>query len=117
MTESSSGCQADTSLRDMLPWRPGDVILSADQRLFIRAHEGWTGNGRWPWHEGADSAPTNGYEAPEGGTEDADVQRPVTLLIRGGRPLGGVVIDDRTIRDALVRDELPSPQPPQESAT
>lgn len=96
----------------MLPWQPGDVVLSADLRLFMRAREGCNGDGRWPWCEGVGYVPVNELRAPEGDTEDSDVIRPVTLLIRSGRALGGVVIDDRTLRGALVQDGLPAPGEP-----
>ena len=90
----------------MLPWRAGNVVLSADPRLFSRAHEGWNGGGSWPWCDGADYVPVNELHAPEGDTKDSDVIRPVTLLIRGGRALGGVAIDDRILQGTLVQDEL-----------
>ena len=99
-------------LGDMLPWRPGDVVLSADLRLFTRANEGWNGGGRWPWCEGVGYAPVNEFHAPEGGTQDSDVIRPVTLLIRGDRAMGGVVIDDRTLQGTLGQGELPAPGEP-----
>ncbi len=67
------------------------------------------GPSRRPWDDGVHSyVPVNGSQAPEGGTADADGKHPLTLPICAGRPLGGVVIDDRVIRRALVRDELPS---------
>lgn len=92
-----------TSPKAVLPWQPGDVILSADRRLFIRSGDGSTGGGRWPWHEGVEYVPAGGPGGPEGGTPDEDVRRPVTLLIRAGRPLGGVVTDDRMIQGEVVR--------------
>ena len=65
-----------------------------------------------PWCEGADYAPVSELHAPEGNTKDSDVLQPVTLLIRGGRALGGIVIDDRTRQGTLVLGELPVPGQP-----
>jgi hypothetical protein len=76
----------------VLPWRPGDVILAADGHLYIRAREELTVGGMWPWHEGISDAASSTYE---GGTADADLKRPVTLLIRDGQPLGGVTVDEQ----------------------
>jgi hypothetical protein len=76
----------------VLPWQPGDVILSADGHLYVRAREELTVGGMWPWHEGLGDVASETYE---GGTADADLKRPVTLLIRDGRPLGGVTVDDQ----------------------
>jgi hypothetical protein len=78
---------------DVLPWRPGDVILSADGHLYVRVREEHTVGGMWPWHEGVGEAVAN---TVEGSAADADVTFPVTLLIRDGRPVGGVTVDDRT---------------------
>lgn len=86
-----------TTPSEVLPWQPGDVILSADRSLYIRVCDDNSGGGRWPWHDGVDCVPTDGYPTPEGGTADYLVQRPVTLLIRDGKPLGGVTIDDQRI--------------------
>lgn len=77
---------------DVLPWQPGDVILAADGHLYVRAREELTVGGTWPWHDGLKEVTSAAYE---GGTADADVKRPVTLLIRGGQPLGGVAVDDQ----------------------
>jgi hypothetical protein len=76
----------------VLPWRPGDVILSADGHLYVRAREERTVGGMWPWHEGVGEVVAN---TVEGGTADADVKHPVTLLIRDGRPVGGATVDDQ----------------------
>jgi hypothetical protein len=76
-----------------LPWQPGDVILSADRNLYIRARECDVADG-WPWRSGVYDAPADGTGIGEGGTADSEVHRPVTLLIRDGLPLGGVTVDD-----------------------
>lgn len=109
MENRAGGRSRQGSTRDMLPWQPGDVVMAADRSLYIRCSEGNDGGGRWPWSQGAGYVPEISDQGVGGGsTADEDVPRPLTLIIRGGLPLGGVVIDDRAIRGALARDELPS---------
>jgi hypothetical protein len=73
----------------VLPWQPGDVILSADGHLYVRVSEELTVGGMWPWHEGVSEVTPGTYE---GSTADADLKHPVTLLVRDGQPLGGVTV-------------------------
>jgi hypothetical protein len=83
----------------VLPWQTGDLVLAADRRLYTRADPGCKGFDRWPWgHEGSDD-PSVEEEYPK---------RPLTLLVRGGKALGGVVVDDSPVLGAVVRSELGS---------
>lgn len=83
--------------RDVLPWRPGDLIFDARGRLFQRADEDQAAEG-WPW---------GSAESRSGSVEEEYPQRPVTLLVRDGRPVGGIEVDDRAIDGSVVvRDQL-----------
>lgn len=81
---------AHASPTDVLPWRPGDVVLSADQRLSIRAREGQTGDGRWLWHEGVDdqNPPQGASPAVRGGVGPGPAGK--FWFARMRLPLGGL---------------------------
>lgn len=76
-------------------WHPGDVILDAAGNLRVRsAHH------RYVWgypDEGSLRDARGNLQAPDGGLEDHDVPRPLTLLVRDGVPVGGRVIDEAGI--------------------
>ncbi|MEV0778876.1 hypothetical protein [Streptomyces sp. NPDC050428] len=66
-------------------WQPGDVVLDAAGNLRIRsAHP------RWVW-----DYPNEGSARliPEGGLDDSDVPRPLTLLVRHGQAVGGRIVE------------------------
>ncbi|GHI91716.1 hypothetical protein [Streptomyces olivaceus] len=73
-------------------WRPGDVVLDAAGNLRIRsAHPKWV----WDYPDEGSLRDAFGHlRAPDGGLEDADVPRPLTLLVRDGQPVGGRVIEE-----------------------
>lgn len=80
----------------VLPWRTGDLILDAAGGLFQRADEDQVAEG-WPW----------GYaESSSGSVEEGHPRRPLTLLVRDGKPIGGTEIDDRAIDGSVVRKQL-----------
>lgn len=68
-------------------WRPGDVVLDADGNLRVRS-----ARPRWVW-DYPDEGRTRSH-VPEGGLEEHDVPRPLTLLVRDGLPVGGRVVDE-----------------------
>lgn len=78
MTESGSPS-------DVLPWQLRDVVLDANGNMWTRAE-----GDRWPWASGY----ANTVRLPEGDVADRFLKRPVTLLIRGGKPVGGVLVND-----------------------
>ncbi|MEV0256394.1 hypothetical protein AB0H82_19290 [Streptomyces sp. NPDC050732] len=70
-------------------WRPGDVVLDADGNLRVR-----TEHTRWPWdypNEGGTRSQFGGASVPEGGLEELEPIRPLTLLVREGHAVGGHV--------------------------
>jgi len=91
-----------TSRKDVLPWQPGDVVIAADQTLYVRNGEDRHGDIGYPWHEGAKYAPEDPGEIPGGDTPDCAVPRPITLLVRGGVPAVGIPVDDRALRGEVV---------------
>ena len=78
------------------PWWPGDVVMAADRRLYVRAHPARDGGGRFPWSEGVSYAasPDDFTNVPAGSIGDGYVPRPLVLLIRHGKPVGGLVVND-----------------------
>lgn len=89
---------------DVLPWQKGDLILSADRKLWVRADDESVEAG-YPWGEPPeqwDMARAGG----EGSVEDGYVRRPVTLLVRGGKAVAGIEIDDRAIEGEVVHGEI-----------
>jgi hypothetical protein len=101
---------APASARDWLPWQPGDVVLTAAGDILTRAHGDSAAEG-WPWSVGAQYVHLPGT-GPSGGWSDDQATRPLTLLMRGGRPLGGAVINDQPVRGTVVREEVPPAQVP-----
>ncbi|MFD3573857.1 hypothetical protein [Streptomyces sp. NPDC058644] len=73
-------------------WRPGDVVLDADGEIRIRSE-----HTKWVWdypNEGSTRANFGGPFVPEGGLEEKDLRRPLTLLVRDGQAVAGRVIDE-----------------------
>jgi hypothetical protein len=73
-------------------WQPGDVVLDDDGQLWVRSD-----NPQWVWDHPLEGATRNTYggpEVPEGGYEEADAKRPLVLLVRGGRAVGGRAIEE-----------------------
>lgn len=68
-------------------WRPGDVVLDADGRIRVRsAHV------KWVWDspgEGDTRSQFGGAYVPEGGLEELEPIRPLTLLVREGQAVAG----------------------------
>lgn len=73
-------------------WKPGDVVLDGAGEMRVRsAHP------RWVWdypNEGGTRDRTGSAAIPEGALEDADVPRPLTLLVRDGQAVGGRVLNE-----------------------
>ncbi|MFF3249768.1 hypothetical protein ACFYWP_01890 [Actinacidiphila glaucinigra] len=72
-------------------WKPGDVVLDAEGNLRVRSE-----HPKWVWdypNEGSLRDRFGHLTFPEGGLEEKDVPRPLTLLVREGRPVGGRQIE------------------------
>lgn len=77
-----------TSIDDV--WQPGDIVLDANGNLRVR-----TTHPLYVWaypDEGQTRFPYGHY--PEGGIEDSQVPRPLTLLVRDGQAIGGRLITE-----------------------
>ncbi|QLE71122.1 hypothetical protein FGW37_05455 [Streptomyces rectiverticillatus] len=67
-------------------FQAGDVVMDANGDLWQRARDEDVAKG-WPW-----AYMTEGLGDAEGGLEEEHPARPLRLLIRDGRPLGGVQV-------------------------
>ncbi|MFB8290626.1 hypothetical protein [Kitasatospora purpeofusca] len=73
-------------------FRPGDLVLDGEGGLYVRASAEDEKRG-WPWAYASDSGVPLESEQPNEGTLGEDhPKRPLTLLVRGGRPVGGVTM-------------------------
>ncbi|MFI6179800.1 hypothetical protein ACIA8R_29945 [Nonomuraea sp. NPDC051191] len=68
-------------------WQPGDLVIDNDGRLFVRATPQGEEAG-WPWGYPTEHARAydGGPVAPDGSVEEGYPTRPLTLLVRDGRP-------------------------------
>ncbi|EPH40866.1 hypothetical protein ABT390_36655 [Streptomyces aurantiacus] len=67
-------------------WRPGDIRVRSDHP-------------KWVWgypNEGSTRSRFGGPAVPDGGLEEHDVPRPLTLLVRDGQAVGGHLVDEPT---------------------
>jgi hypothetical protein len=76
-------------------WQPGDVVLDAQGDLWTRSAQHDVDQG-WPWAYTYGS----GRSVPEGSVSESCPARPLTLLIRGGKPCaitvpGGCCVGER----------------------
>ncbi|MGN9786943.1 hypothetical protein ACTMTF_36355 [Nonomuraea sp. ZG12] len=69
-------------------WQPGDLVIDIRGRMFVRASGEDEGFGR-PWgYPRHDTLDMSGRPVvPEGAVEEHEPIRPLTLLVRHGRPL------------------------------
>lgn len=84
--------------RDAYPeerWEPGDLVIAADKGLWVRASEEDTAKG-WPWGYPYESA---GYPST-GAVEEGHPVRPLTLLVRRGRPVTTIRYPEQTAEPA-----------------
>ncbi|MGO4630528.1 hypothetical protein AB4225_06225 [Streptomyces sp. 2RAF24] len=68
-------------------WTPGDVVLDANGEIRVRSD-----HPKWVWdypNEGGTRSAFGGPFIPNGGLEEKDVARPLTLLVRNGQAIGG----------------------------
>ncbi|MGW1223115.1 hypothetical protein ACWD6O_34710 [Streptomyces californicus] len=73
-------------------WKPGDVVLDAKGDIRVRSD-----HPRWVWDypdEGSTLDAFGATSVPSGGLEEQDVTRPLILLVRDGRAVGGVAITE-----------------------
>ncbi|MEU1813212.1 hypothetical protein [Micromonospora aurantiaca (nom. illeg.)] len=89
---------------DVLPadehWQTGDIVLAADRALWCRARDEDIAQG-WPWAYAGDHAPRSvGDHLPEGAVEEQRPVRPLTLLLRDGRPVVAQAAEPGTERTA-----------------
>lgn len=69
------------------PWLPGDVVLDAGGRVWIRSH-----HPRWVW-DYPDEGRTDIHRDGSVEEENHAVVRPLTLLARGGRAVNSVTVE------------------------
>ncbi|WP_157536194.1 hypothetical protein [Kitasatospora mediocidica] len=65
-------------------WQTGDLVLAADGHLWVRAYPEDVAKG-WAWAHS-----TEQVGASSGAVEEEYPERPLTLLVREGKPVGGV---------------------------
>lgn len=73
-------------------WLPGDVVLDAKGNLRVR-----TDHPKWVWEYPNEGSTLDVFGQPahgEGGLEEEDVVRPLTLLVRNGQAVTGKQIED-----------------------
>jgi hypothetical protein len=76
-------------------WKPGDVVLDAKGDIRVRSE-----HPKWVWdypNEGSTRDALGRLMVPEGGLEEKDVARPLVLLIRDGRPIGGQLVEENEL--------------------
>jgi hypothetical protein len=73
-------------------WEPGDIVLAADRSLWCRAQDHDVAQG-WPWSSGPSTAPKDGQAVREGHAAEDDPVRPLTLLVRNGKPAAQILIE------------------------
>lgn len=91
---------APESTADVLPWQPGDVVLDARDFLY-RRYEPYDSDPEWVWgtvHETVQAQPD-----PHLIHEDVPA-RPLTLLIRSGKPVGGIAVNEPTVAGKSARE-------------
>ncbi|MFD4830163.1 helix-turn-helix transcriptional regulator [Streptomyces uncialis] len=77
--------QLDFPRAPALAWQPGDVVLDGAGNIRVR-----TDHPHWVWgypNEGATRAPDGRPSFPSGSLSEEEVVRPLTLLVRDGRPV------------------------------
>ncbi|MFR9675876.1 hypothetical protein [Streptomyces sp. TR02-1] len=82
--------------RQEAAWEWGDVVLDSEGSVWQRASPDDQEQG-WPWRHGADITYDFVHVLPvvsEGSHREDDPARPLTLLVRQGRPVGMVVVGD-----------------------
>ncbi|MEU8360132.1 hypothetical protein AB0C27_29385 [Nonomuraea sp. NPDC048882] len=69
-------------------WQPGDLVVDADGALFTRAGAGEDAERGLPWGRPAEVTRRDdgGVHVPEGVVAESVPVRPLTLLLRDGRP-------------------------------
>ncbi|MFI6317306.1 hypothetical protein ACIBG8_07295 [Nonomuraea sp. NPDC050556] len=69
-------------------WRPGDLVLDNQGRMFTRASAEDEASG-WPWGYASEDVRdvTGRPHVPEGAVEEGHPTRPLRLLVRDGRPV------------------------------
>lgn len=83
----------------VLPWQPGDTVMDQKGQMWTRvdprdgAHHVRL---RWAYV----ATPSTGSVEEEWPT------RPMTLIVRGGKPVGGIEVDDLPIGGSIVGNEL-----------
>ena len=75
-----------------LAWQSGDIVLDRVGGIYQRASAEDIADG-WAWCEGAESAldKFGGTYVPEGSVDEHLPARPLTLLVRDGRPVQTIV--------------------------
>lgn len=73
-------------------WKPGDVVLDDAGNIRVRSnHPKWV----WDYPSSGDTRSySGGPEIPDGALEDKDAVRPLILLVRDGRAVGGTPITE-----------------------
>lgn len=73
-------------------WQAGDIVLDSVGGIYQRAGAEDIADG-WAWCEGAEAALNKfgGAYVPEGSVDEHKPVRPLTLLVRNGRPVQTIV--------------------------
>lgn len=67
-----------------LPWRRGDMVVDNAGQVFWRADARSVAEG-WPWAHS---------ESADGAVAEDAPRRPLTLLVRDGKPVGGLRVEE-----------------------
>jgi len=96
----------------MSSFKPGDWVIDANGNVYVRSdHEGW------PWDYASDSGARYEYEGqthtrvPSGAVEETYPQRPLTLIIRDGYPIGGTPVEEKLGSLSEEQQEAPAGRP------
>ncbi|MGI5216289.1 hypothetical protein [Nocardia sp. CA-290969] len=73
-------------------WQHGDVVIDDTGYIWQRADDADVARG-WPWAHGATVTVRDGHPiSGEGAVEESAPVRPLTLLVRDGKPVNTIVV-------------------------
>ncbi|TLF96837.1 hypothetical protein FEK35_27500 [Nocardia cyriacigeorgica] len=84
--------EVERTAEDGAPWQYGDVVIDDTGYIWSRADDEDVARG-WPWAHGATQTVRAGHPiAGEGSVEESAPVRPLTLLVRNGKPVNTIVV-------------------------